>query len=166
MDTKRLILFVIFSFSLMLLWDSFQKQNIQSVDIEKPIKANQDVPEPISDSPDSYNDNDLGLPKSKIIGDSINIVTDLLTLTINTVGGDIRKLNFNEHQAENSENKYQLMTDAENPLFYVAQSGLTGEGMPNHNEVFTSEKNSYKFDDTVNPVPLIYENSLRVYVEP
>ena len=27
MDTKRLILFVIFSFSLMLLWDSFQKQN-------------------------------------------------------------------------------------------------------------------------------------------
>ena len=33
------------------------------------------------------------------------------------------------------------MTDAENPLFYVAQSGLTGEGMPNHNEIFTAEKN-------------------------
>jgi len=159
MDTKRLILFVIFSFSLMLFWDSFQKKNIQSVDIEKPIKANQDVPEPISDSLDSYNDNDLGLPKAKITGDSINIVTDLLTLTINTVGGDIRKLNFNEHQAENSENKYQLMTDAENPLFYVAQSGLTGEGMPNHNEVFTSEKNSYKLGSDTLIVPLIYENS-------
>jgi len=32
MDTKRLILFVIFSFSLMLLWDSFTKQ---SADIEQ-----------------------------------------------------------------------------------------------------------------------------------
>ena len=67
MDTKRLILFVIFSFSLMLLWDSFQKQNIQDiqdVDIEQPINVDQDVPEPISDS---YNDNDLvALPKTKI----------------------------------------------------------------------------------------------------
>ena len=108
MDTKRLILFVIFSFSLMLLWDSFQKQNIQNVDLERPIKVDQDVPEPISDS---YVDNDLSLPIAKInSGDSIDIVTDLLTLTINTVGGDIRELNFNEHQAENSENKYQLMT--------------------------------------------------------
>ena len=162
MDTKRLILFVIFSFSLMLLWDSFQKQNIQDirdVDIEQPINVDQDVPEPISDS---YNDNDLvALPKTKInSGDSINIVTDLLTLTINTVGGDIRELNFNEHQAENSENKYQLMTDAENPLFYVAQSGLTGESMPNHNEIFTAEKNSYKLDSDTLIVPLIYENSM------
>ena len=162
MDTKRLILFVIFSFSLMLLWDSFQKQNIQDiqdVDIEQPINVDQDVPEPISDS---YNDNDLvALPKTKInSGDSINIVTDLLTLTINTVGGDIRELNFNEHQAENSENKYQLMTDSENPLFYVAQSGLTGESMPNHNEIFTAEKNSYKLDSDTLIVPLIYENSM------
>ena len=39
MDTKRLILFVIFSFSLMLLWDSFQKQNIQDVDIEQAYKC-------------------------------------------------------------------------------------------------------------------------------
>ena len=28
MDTKRLILFVVFSFSLLLLWDSWQRQNI------------------------------------------------------------------------------------------------------------------------------------------
>ena len=157
MDTKRLILFVIFSFSLMLLWDSFQKQNIQNVDLERPINVDQDVPEPISDS---YVDNGLSLPIVKInSGDSIDIVTDLLTLTINTVGGDIRELNFNEHQAENSENKYQLMTDAENPLFYVAQSGLTGKDMPNHNEIFTSEKYSYKLSSDTLIVPLIYENS-------
>jgi YidC/Oxa1 family membrane protein insertase len=163
MDTKRLILFVIFSFSLMLFWSSFEQKNIQNVDIEQPIKVDQDVdqdvPEPISDSSNSYNDNDLGLPKAKITGDSINIVTDLLTLTINTVGGDIRELSFNEHQAENSENKYQLMTDAE-PLFYVAQSGLTGEAfMPNHNNIFSAEKNSYKLDSDKLIVPLIYENS-------
>ena len=49
MDTKRLILFVIFSFSLMLLWDSFTKQNI---DIDSTANAD-----------DSAISRDASLPK-------------------------------------------------------------------------------------------------------
>ena len=99
MDTKRLILFVIFSFSLMLLWDSFQKQNIP---VEQPVSVDLSLPEPSNaligsdDLPKSSNQFVLGS------GESIDVNTDLLKLTINTFGGDIRQLNFKKHLDKDS----------------------------------------------------------------
>ncbi len=154
MDTKRLILFVIFSFSLMLLWDSFQKQNIE---LEQPISVDESVPQL---STDLAGKNDLPQTKSKFslnAGDSININTDLLALSINTAGGDIRELKFNHHRAEDSEIKYTLMTDVGNPLFYVAQSGLLGEGLPTHKSKFIVNQKSYQMGSDKLIVPLIYE---------
>ena len=45
MDTRRLILFVIFSFSIMMLWDAWQQKNapIDPVQQEAQI-TNQDIP--------------------------------------------------------------------------------------------------------------------------
>ena len=154
MDTKRLILFVIFSFSLMLLWDSFQKQNIE---IEKTVSVDESLPQP---SASLRAQNDLPRVESKfalINGDVINIDTDLLSLTINTVGGDIRELKFNKHQAEDSKGEYVFMTDAGNPLFYVAQSGLLAEGLPTHKSDYVSDKNSYQMSSEKLIVPLRYE---------
>ena len=78
MDTKRLILFVIFSFSLILLWDSFQKQNIP---VEQPKNVDLSLPEPSNDLvasndlPKSSNQFELGS------AESIAVKTDLLELT-------------------------------------------------------------------------------------
>jgi len=158
MDTKRLILFVIFSFSLMLLWDSFQKQNIKVEQaLEQTASADGGLPRP---SANFIAQNDLPKTTSKFSlssGGLINVDTDLLTLTINTVGGDIRELKFNEHQAEDSKGKYLFMTDVGNPLFYVAQSGLLAEGLPTHKSNFISDKKSYQMDSDKLIVPLMYE---------
>ena len=154
MDTKRLILFVIFSFSLMLLWDSFQKQNPK---VEQTIGEDKSLPEI---STNLATKSDLPKTTSKFSlnsGEPISINTDLLSLSINTAGGDIRELKFNQHKAEDSKNKYTLMTDVGNPLFYVAQSGLLGEGLPTHKSKFTSEKSSYQMSSDKLIVPLIFE---------
>ena len=154
MDTKRLILFVIFSFSLMLLWDSFQKQNIE---IEKITSTDKSLPQP---SADLTTQNDLPQTPSKFAlnsGDSINVNTDLIKLTINTVGGDIRNLTFNKHKAEDSKGDYLFMTDVGNPLFYVAQSGLLAEGLPTHKSNYIANKKSYQMDSESLIIPLIYE---------
>ena len=155
MDTKRLILFVIFSFSLMLLWDSFTKQN---VDIDSSINVDASLPKP---SASLIAKNNLSQTESKFSlspGVPIKVDTDLLTLTINTTGGDIRELKFNNHQADDAQGKYILMTDVGNPLFYVAQSGLLGEGLPTHKSKYVSAQQSYQMNSDKLIVPLIYEN--------
>ena len=156
MDTKRLILFVIFSFSLILLWDSFQRQNTE---IEEPKSIDASLPKP---SADLLENTDLPKSPSKFklnSEQSIIINTDLLELKINTVGGDIRELKFNKHLADDTKDKYLLMTDIGNPLFYVAQSGLLGDNLPTHKSKFTSVKESYQMDSDKLIVPLIYENA-------
>ena len=156
MDTKRLILFVIFSFSLMLLWDSFQKQNIK---VEQAVSIDESLPQPSTEL--AYK-NDLPQTKSQFSlnsGDLISVNTDLLTLSINTAGGDIRELQFNKHKSENNNDKYTLMTEAGEPLFYVAQSGLLGDGLPSHKSSFVSDKKSYQMNTDKLVVPLTYETS-------
>ena len=156
MDTKRLILFVIFSFSLMLLWDSFQKQNIEP---EQVINTDKSLPQLSSDLAAK---NDLPEAKSEFslnTGESININTDLMELVINSSGGDIRQLKFNKHKSEDSKNKYTFFTSEGAPLFYVAQSGLLGDGLPTHKSKFSINQKSYQMDDDKLVVPMVYENS-------
>ena len=155
MDTKRLILFVIFSFSLMLLWDSFQKQNPE---IKQTVNKDESLPQI---SKDLASETDLPQTIAKFSlnsGDSIKINTDLLTLNVNTVGGDIRELRFNQHQAAEGKSKYLLMTDLGNPLFYVAQSGLLGNALPTHKSEFSASQKTYQMDSDTLIVPLVFEN--------
>ena len=163
MDTKRLILFVIFSVSLMLLWDSFTKKTVdlnQSVNVDnQSVNEDASLPQP---SVNLVANNDLPQTPSKFSlksGAPIKVDTDLLTLIINTSGGDIRELKFNNHQSDDSQGKYILMTDIGTPLFYVAQSGLLGKGLPTHKSKFISPQQSYQMDSNKLIVPLIYETS-------
>ena len=155
MDTKRLILFVIFSFSLMLLWDSFQKQNPE---VKQIVSKDESLPQI---SKDLVSESDLPQTTAKFSlnsGDSIKINTDLLTLSVNTAGGDIRELKFNQHQAAEDKSKYLLMTDLGNPLFYVAQSGLLGDALPTHKSEFSAAQKSYQMNSDTLIVPLVFEN--------
>ena len=159
MDTKRLILFVIFSFSLILLWDSFQKKNIP---VEQPKNVDLSLPEPSNDLvasndlPKSFNQFEIGSEES------IDVKTDLLELNINTLGGDIRQLNFKKHLANDSKNNYEFMTDISNSgnkyLFYIAQTGLLGTSLPTHKSLFKSDQKSYQMNSDKLIVPLVFEN--------
>lgn len=150
MDTKRLILFVIFSFSVLMLWDSWQKHNApepviatsepQDASIPQAKKADLPVAERQTELPQSG-----GFRLEK--GQRIKVETDLYQAEIDTIGGDFRKLTLLEHRADDNVSNFVLFDDEASPLLYVAQTGLIGSDLPTHRSVFTSTSDSYKMTD-------------------
>ena len=146
MDTRRLVLFVIFSMSILMLWDAWQRD-----------KAPGDVaPVTVNSAPVSHTavttvanadlpvDGDYKLLK----GQRINVTTDLFKADIETVGGDLRRLELLKHRAsDNEQANFVLLDDAAKPMVYVAQTGLIGTDLPSHNATFTSTANSYQMQD-------------------
>ncbi len=148
MDTRRLILFVIFSFSIMMLWDSWQKKNPPIVDVKQ--QAQQEVP--TSSTANTTNTLDAAALNNTASdgsfklesGQRIKVTTDLFQAEIDTKGGDLRRLVLNKHSAEESKDgNFVLMSDAQKPMLYIAQTGLMGSDLPNHKSLFTSAATSY-----------------------
>jgi YidC/Oxa1 family membrane protein insertase len=147
MDTKRLILFVIFSFSVLMLWDSWQKHNVPEPVAATAEQQDASIPQAIkSDLPVATSQADLpqtgGFKLEK--GQRIRIETDLYQGEIDSIGGDLRKLALLEHRADDNVNDFVLLDDEASPLLYVAQTGLIGNELPTHRSVFTSVSDSYK----------------------
>ncbi len=149
MDTRRLILFVVFSFSIMMLWDAWQKK-------DQPVQSTQQGTQQASPEAnsgavagDAVNtatagnaviDGQFKLEK----GQRIKVSTDLFQAEIDTFGGDLRRLELNKHRAEEEKNgNFVLMDEAQKPMLYIAQTGLLGNDLPNHKSQFTSAAASY-----------------------
>ncbi len=147
MDTRRLILFVIFSFSIMMLWDAWQQKSNPTTSAQL---AQQQI-DPATQIPNTTGTNSTTRATAGIEGafkleqgQRIQVNTDLFTAEIDTMGGDLRRLILNKHRAEEAKNgKFVLMDDAQSPMIYVAQTGLIGVGLPNHKSLFTSTASSY-----------------------
>ena len=145
MDIQRLFLFLIFSFSLVLVWDGWQRyqhpeQYVQpSVKIENTTK---NVPSAL-DKPTQ-----VAIDQSPVSlqGKVIRIKSDVIEAEVNTIGGDINYLAFLKHPDTQDKTKplvlFQRGKETHN---YVAQSGLLGMGLPNHNSLFTAEQDHYEF---------------------
>ncbi|MGB7815023.1 MAG: membrane protein insertase YidC [Methylotenera sp.] len=151
MDTRRLILFVIFSFSILMLWDSWQKKNGPISPAQQEVQQKAQVPGGSADLAGvaatnhvATSDGSFKLEK----GQRIKVATDLFQAEIDTVGGDLRHLVLNKHRAaEAKDGNFVLMDDAQNPMLYVAQTGLMGGDLPNHKSLFTSAAASYTLAD-------------------
>lgn len=137
MDTRRLILFVIFSFSIMMLWDAWQQQQAPEQATLTQNEANQAAP---ADKPQ---ENGFALTK----GTRIAVKTDRYAAVIDTVGGDLRELSLLEHKADDNSGPYELMSDASGDKLYVAQTGLKGDGLPTHYVNFTAAESSYSLQE-------------------
>ena len=148
MDTRRLVLFVIFSFSIMMLWDAWQQKNAPIVpaqqEVQTPVsgEATTAAGTVITDS--GVNDGSFKLEN----GQRIKVSTDLYSAELDAVGGDLRRLVLNKHRAADiKEGNYVLMDDAQKPMLYIAQTGLLGDDLPSHHALFTSTANSYTLAD-------------------
>jgi len=146
MDTRRLILFVIFSFSIMMLWDAWQQKNNPAPIVQTSPTTNGVPTAGSAAGVTQTNANDGSFKLTN--GQRIKVKTDLFEAEIDTVGGDLRHLVLNKHAASDAKNgKFVLMDDSFKPMFYVAQSGLLGADLPNHKSQFTSTANSYTLVD-------------------
>ena len=146
MDPKRLILFVIFSFSILMLWEAWQRDHTpqpvqQSQQAQLPPSATDPaVPQPASGTPAAVQETGFSLPK----GQRIRVKTDFIQAEIDTTGADLRHLELLKHRASDDIKKnFVLLDDSKLPTVYVAQSGLIGSGLPSHKSVFTASANDF-----------------------
>ena len=145
MDTRRLILFVIFSFSILMLWDSWQQKNKPHTPAQQQTQV--EVPSVAGNANTAMNVADEKSFKLEK-GQRIKVSTDLYQAEIDTTGGDLRYLVLNQHRAaEVKSGNFVLMDDAQKPMLYVAQTGLLGGDLPNHKSLFTSAAASYTLAD-------------------
>ncbi len=145
MDTRRLVLFVIFSMSILMLWDAWQTKHAPAA--VAPVATVGSVPSADVGAAANAIDTPVDTGYALKSGQNIAVTTDLYKININTMGGDLRKLELRKHRANNSQSDYLLLDDAAKPMLYVAQTGLIGQDLPTHNSVFTSAAPSYQMQD-------------------
>ncbi|MEN6587700.1 MAG: membrane protein insertase YidC [Sulfuricella sp.] len=150
MDTQRLILFVVFSFSIMMLWDSWQKeqhpipaQPVQTATSQ--IASTTPVPSTALSATPPATAPDL-LPQMDK-GEKLRVSTDTLNVVIDTAGGDIRHLELLKHHDAVDKNKNFILFADQKPHIYVAQSGLLGNGLPSHKTRYTAQASDYRMAD-------------------
>jgi YidC/Oxa1 family membrane protein insertase len=142
MDTQRLILFFIFSFSLLLLWDAWEKEQRP-----KPAAASADapaavpgVPTPSTPPPPAPGAPAVAtaVPEAAVAAPAgseiIRVRTDLLVAEIDTLGGTLRQVEFTRHKDGKDPTRNFVLLGPEHR--YGAQSGLIGDGLPNHRSIW------------------------------
>jgi YidC/Oxa1 family membrane protein insertase len=143
MDNQRLILFLIFSFSLIMLWEAWQKQgqppppanSVANTSVPAatmpPAATASAVPVP---SASSASETPATVPAGGASTDTraqkLTVVTDLYRAEISALGGDLTELELTQHHATGDNKHNFLLFGPEHA--YAAQSGLIGAGLPTH----------------------------------
>ncbi|WP_028485293.1 membrane protein insertase YidC [Hydrogenovibrio halophilus] len=92
----------------------------------------------------------------------IHVKTDVLDLTLDTQGGDIREVFLQEYAASNDRDKpFQLMGDS-GQMMYVAQNGLATQSganlpAPTHRSVYQAKQTRYEMQGDSLDVPMTWE---------
>lgn len=144
MDTQRLILFIVFSFSLLLLWEAWQDYHTPKPAVAPATSAASAdaVPQPSQSLGATQPPAAQGPVLLK--GQRIRVRTDVIDAEIDTNGGDLRKVVLLRHGATEDRRKPMVLLADEPPHWYVAQSGLLGSSLPTHKDVFQAEKSEYR----------------------
>ncbi len=138
MDNRRLVLLLVFSFSLLMLWDAWQKQGQPkpAPTASAPAAAgNAAVPAPsaVGVAPGAVPDAaPAATAAQQIAGTTIR--TDLYQADVSALGGDLVRLEIVKHRATEDKTKNFVLFDEKHR--YAAQSGLIGAGLPNHKTVW------------------------------
>jgi YidC/Oxa1 family membrane protein insertase len=146
-DIRRTILWVIFVFSLVLLWDKWQMNNGQKalflVTPPTGLGAPQKPALPVANGMGAIDGLASKVPKSpptsRQMGgphELIEVLTDVVKLTFDTEGGSLVKTEFLKHVDLLNSNKNVVLLEEGKDRFYKAQSGLLAANVdqefPNH----------------------------------
>ena len=132
MDTQRLILFLVFSFSLLFLWQEWQKEHRPVVPAAPPSPLSAPAPNAPATAPGVSAVPAVNAPQS---GQRVHVRTDTMAAEIDTLGGDLVYLELLQHRDTLDGSKNLVLLGPEHR--YSAQSGLTG-GLPFHRTLFTT----------------------------
>jgi YidC/Oxa1 family membrane protein insertase len=140
MDSKKLIIFIVLSFAILMGQAWIQKKYSPPV---KPVTTASDMP--AAQTLVTTNETSTAALQH---GGRITVKTDVATAVINTAGGDLRELVLiKQRNSDYPEQTFTLLADHGKPHMYVAQTGLISNqnsSLPTHKTPFTAEKNTYE----------------------
>lgn len=164
---KRTILWIVFSVSLVVLWNDWMvangKQSLFS--LTPPPAATAPAGKPAaSDLPTAPAAGTVTLPGTQpaapFKSELITITTDVVKVDIDTAGGVIKRLELLKFRDNLDKNKNQVLFDVKPNGIYVAQTGLISNtpdvALPNHNTVFVAKPGPRSTDGN-NEVQLVLE---------
>ena len=151
-DIRRTILWVIFGFSLVLLWDQWQLHNGKKATFFPKPEIAAPAPTPAAGSaPASTTNGANALPTATTAvtaspgqvptsasgatataREKIEIETDVLKLSFDSEGGSLVRSEFTQHRDLVDPNKNMVLLDQSSNRVYMAQTGLIGGDFPTH----------------------------------
>ena len=153
MDIKRTVLLVVFSLSLLMLWENWnvynggpsmfapeQKVVSTSAPTSPATTSEQSVPQ-ASASTGANTTTSNQVPGGAIAnpqGERITLSTDLLKVEINTAGGELTRVELLKHKDIANPGKNVVLMETGAGRTYIGQSGLIGGDFPNHRTMYTA----------------------------
>ncbi len=168
MDSQRLVLFFVFTMSVFLLYESWQRDQ-QSAARAPAVVASTPTPsasltapaaDPVVPSPA------VSLAPAPVApatasaadrGQVIKVETDLYRGQISTIGGDLVRLELLRHGGTLDRSKEFVLFDRSSNHVYIAQSGLIGGSLPNHQSAYRASATEYRLADTANELEIRLE---------
>ncbi len=162
MDIKRTVLLVVFSLSLLMLWENWNVYNggpsmfapeqntaVTTTPATPGTASEKSVPQAsTSPAPNAAPSTDVpGGASTSAQGDRITLTTDLLKVDINTAGGEITRVELLKHKDAANPEKNVLLMETGSGRTYIGQSGLIGGDFPNHRTMYSARPGARTLDN-------------------
>ena len=173
MQNKRSILWFVFAFSLVMLYDGWQRHlghptmfgmSMETPDVQANNAANK-----------STKNSDVAVPADTKVaasakaetaiepnannaqrGEIVKVKTDLLALEFNTQGAVLQRAELLKQGDLTDKTKNMVLLDKSSERTYLAQTGLTGGTLPNHKTIYKLETNSRELADGKDSLDLVF----------
>ncbi len=174
MDIQRTVLWVVFSMSILFLWDNWMrdnghaslffpsahqqaKQTTAGVKTDVPKASSSTAANPTTPTTTNAVANNVTPVKSEII----TITTDVYKADIDTVGGELKRLELLKYKSGGDQTKNEVLFDVGPGHVYLAETGLIGgtadAPLPNHKSGFVAKPGPRTLDGS-DQVQLVLES--------
>jgi YidC/Oxa1 family membrane protein insertase len=159
MDIQRLVLFMIFAFSLLVLWEAWQREkNPPPAQVAQqaggaPAPTQRGADPPVPSGPASAAPVP-GAAAPTAGGERVTIKTDVLVAEFSSLGGDLVRLELSQYADKEDRARRFVLLDQQPGRTYVVQTGLIGEGLPNHKTAYTVVPGERELKDGADKVEL------------
>jgi YidC/Oxa1 family membrane protein insertase len=174
-DIRRTILWVIFGFSMVLLWDQWQVHNGNKATFfptpaQQQAKAATDVasavPQAVGIPTPVAPQGTVTVPAVEtraVTKELVQVETDVFKLSFDTEGGTLARVELLKHEDEQKPGHKIVLLDDSKERIYTAQTGLIssipGVALPTHKSVMTVRPGARKLKDGDNELSITFESA-------
>ncbi|WP_313605989.1 membrane protein insertase YidC [Comamonas jiangduensis] len=173
-DIRRTILWVIFGFSMVLLWDQWQIHNgkqatffpsaPKTVATTAPAdKQPADVPDALTAATSAASASDVpgAAEAAPVARETITVTTDVMRLTFDGQGGALVHAELLKYGSDADKSKPFVLFDESAERVYMAQTGLIGGNYPTHKTVMAVLPGDRDLKDGQNELQVRFESPVQ-----